>query len=145
MKEDEWASILRTNLDAVYHCSRLAARPMVAQGWGRIVNISSVLGSRGGRGQVNYAASKGGVNAFTHALAVELAPRGVTVNAIAPGLIATDMTRPIIGAAGGRIRDLIPMRRPGKPEEVAALAAFLVSEQAAYLTGQVITIDGGMN
>jgi 3-oxoacyl-[acyl-carrier protein] reductase len=137
--------VLRTNLDSMFHCARLAARPMASQGWGRILNLSSVLGSRGGRGQVNYAASKGGINAFTRALAVELAPRGVTVNAIAPGLIATDMTRPFLEAGTVKLRDLIPMRRAGRPEDVAALAVFLASEEAAYLTGQVIAIDGGMS
>jgi 3-oxoacyl-[acyl-carrier protein] reductase len=145
MTDDEWSSVLRTNLDSMFHCARLAARPMASQGWGRILNLSSVLGSRGGRGQVNYAASKGGINAFTRALAVELAPRGVTVNAIAPGLIATDMTRPFLEAGTVKLRDLIPMRRAGRPEDVAALAVFLASEEAAYLTGQVIAIDGGMS
>ncbi len=143
MSEDEWSSVIRTNLDAVYYCSRRAARPMIAAGWGRVINVSSATVARGVRGQANYAASKGGVNAFTRALATELAPRGVTVNAIAPGLIETDMSRPFLGAAT-RIRDLIPMRRPGKPAEVASLAVFLASEEAGYLTGQVIAVDGGM-
>ncbi len=143
MDDDAWSSVMRTNLDAVYRCCRLAARQMLAAGWGRIINVSSVAVSRGGRGQVNYAASKGGVNALTRALAVELAARGVTVNAIAPGLIETDMSRPFLGAAT-RMRDLIPMRRPGTPAEVASLAVFLASEEAAYLTGQVIAVDGGM-
>ncbi len=143
MAGDEWSSVMRTNLDAVYHCSRLAARQMLAAGWGRIINVSSVTASRGGRGQVNYAASKGGVNALTRALATELAPRGVTVNAIAPGLIETDMSRPFLATAA-RLRDLIPMRRAGQPAEVASLAVFLASDAAGYLTGQVIAVDGGM-
>ena len=99
MSDDDWATVLATNLDGVYHTTRLAAAHMMSRGWGRIINVSSVMVSRGGRGQVNYAASKGGVNALTRALATELAARGVTVNAIAPGLIETDMSRPFLGVA----------------------------------------------
>jgi len=140
--DDEWASVLQTNLDGVYRCARLGAQHMLRRGWGRIINVSSVLASRAGRGQVGYAASKGGVNALTVALASELGPRGVTVNAIAPGLIETDMSRPFIGMAAPKIREWIPMRRVGRPEEVSALAVFLASEEASYITG--IAVDGGI-
>ncbi len=142
--DDDWSDVLATNLDAVATCSRHAIRAMLAGGWGRIINISSAMVARAGRGQVNYVASKGGVNGLTRALAVELAPRGITVNAIAPGLIETDMSRPIIGAIAPKIRELIPMRRVGQPAEVAAVAVFLASEEASYLTGQVLGVDGGL-
>ena len=144
MEDGDWDAVLRTNLDGVYHCCRAAAAPMLRQRWGRMINVSSVTAVRGMKGQVNYAASKGGVNALTRALAIELAPRNVTVNAIAPGLIETDMSRPVIAVATDFIRDRIPMRRPGLPGDVAALAVFLASDAAGYITGQVIGVDGGL-
>jgi 3-oxoacyl-[acyl-carrier protein] reductase len=144
LADADWEAVLATNLDGVFHCCRAAAAPMVRQRWGRIINISSVAALRGMKGQANYAASKGGVNALTRALAAELAPKQVTVNAIAPGLVETDLTRPLLAPGADFIRERIPMRRAGLPREVAAVAVFLASEAAAYLTGQVIGVDGGL-
>ena len=144
MDEADWEEVLRTNLAGVYHCCKAAARGMIMKRGGRIINLSSVTASRGAKGQANYAASKGAVEALTRSLAIELAPKGVTVNAIAPGLIQTDMSRPILDLAVPVIRDRIPMRRLGTPGDVAPLSVFLASDAAGYLTGQVIAVDGGL-
>ncbi len=144
MEENDWQDVLRVNLGGVYNCSRSVAEAMVMRRWGRIINLSSIVGIRGRKGQTNYAASKGAINAFTCSLASELGPKGITVNAIAPGLIRTDMTKAILPLAGGFVRDRIALRREGKPEEVASLAVYLASEWASYITGQVITVDGGI-
>ena len=136
-----WEAVTRTTLDGFYNVTRPLVMPMVRKRWGRIINISSVSGVMGNRGQVNYAAAKAGLIGATRALAQELAHRGVTVNAIAPGLIETDM---IAGAPVDEILKRIPARRLGKPEEVAGLAAYLASDLAAYVTGQVIGINGGL-
>jgi 3-oxoacyl-[acyl-carrier protein] reductase len=141
----DWNSVLATNLGGAYHFCRALAYPMMKQRRGRIINISSVAADYVNMGQTNYAASKGAINAFTRALAVELASRGVTVNAIAPGFIDTDMSAAIRNKAGDLIKKVIPMRRIGLPEDIAKVAVFLASNDSAYITGQVLTVDGGLS
>jgi 3-oxoacyl-[acyl-carrier protein] reductase len=146
MEPEAWDTVIRTNLGGVFNFCRAVAFQMARQRSGRIINVSSVAAEHVNRGQTNYAASKGAVNSFTRALATELAKRGVTVNAVAPGFIATDMSEAVRNAAGDFIvKKLIPMQRLGKPEDVAAVVAFLASPEAAYITGQVITVDGGLS
>ncbi|MCB1797182.1 MAG: SDR family oxidoreductase, partial [Candidatus Competibacteraceae bacterium] len=144
MSDDDWHRVVRTNLDGVFYLARAAARPMLRKRSGRIINLSSISARRPNRGQVNYAASKGGVEAFTRALAVELAPKGITVNAVAPGIIDTEMSARIRDAADAELRKAIPMRRYGTPAEIAGLVAFLAGPDAAYITGQTIGVDGGL-
>jgi 3-oxoacyl-[acyl-carrier protein] reductase len=141
MEPDEWSLVLRTTLDGFFNVTRPLVMPMVSARWGRIVNISSVSGVLGNRGQVNYAAAKAGLIGATRALAQEVARRGVTVNAVAPGIIDTDMIK---DAPVEEILKHVPARRLGKPEEVAALVAFLAGESAGYITGQVFGVTGGL-
>jgi 3-oxoacyl-[acyl-carrier protein] reductase len=145
MEPDAWQSVLQTNLGGAYHFCRAVAYTLMRQRRGRIVNISSIAAEHVNLGQTNYAASKGAINAFTRALAVELASRNVTVNAIAPGFIETEMSEAIRNKAGEMIHKVIPMRRLGQPEDVARVAVFLASADSAYLTGQVLTVDGGLS
>ena len=145
MKEDDFDAVISANLRGTFLCMKAVARTMMKQRYGRIVNLSSVVGLRGNAGQVNYAASKAGVIGMTKSLAKELASRGVTVNAVAPGFIDTDMTAAMPEAAKTATLASIPTQRLGQPEDIAKAVAFLASDDAAYITGQVIAVDGGMS
>ena len=144
MKENDWDMVLNINLKGAFTCTRLAARIMMKQRYGRIVNIASVVGVSGNPGQANYSASKAGLIGLTKTAAKELAARNVTVNAVAPGFIETDMTAALPEKARKAMLDQVPMGRGGQPEDVAAAVKFLVSDDAAYITGQVIHVNGGM-
>jgi 3-oxoacyl-[acyl-carrier protein] reductase len=145
LEPQAWDEVLKTNLGGTYNFCRALAYPMMRRRSGRIINVSSVAAEHVNPGQTNYAASKGAINSFTRALAVELASRNVTVNAIAPGFIETDMSAAVRNKAGDLLKKMIPMRRVGVPEDVAKVALFLASDDSAYLTGQVITVDGGLS
>ncbi len=144
MSEEDFDSVMDTNLKGAFNCIRHAARQMIKQKSGRIISISSVSGVLGNAGQANYSASKAGIIGLTKATAREVASRGITVNAIAPGFITTDMTEVLSEAVKTSVTETIPMKKFGKPEDIAQTALFLASEKAAYITGQVICVDGGM-
>jgi 3-oxoacyl-[acyl-carrier protein] reductase len=144
MKRDDWDAVIATNLTATFALTQAALKPMIKQRGGRIVNISSVVGQSGNAGQANYAASKAGIIGFSKAVALEVASRGITVNVVAPGLIETDMTKAITDAAHEEWASKIPLKRLGTPGDVAAAVCFLASDEASYITGQVLAVNGGM-
>lgn len=144
MKEDEWQRVIDTNLGSVFRLCKAVLRGMTKARWGRIVNVSSVVGSMGNAGQANYAASKAGIEGFSRSLAREIGSRGITVNCVAPGFIDTDMTRELPEAQRGRMLEQIPAGRLGNAAEVAAVVAFLTSEGAGYVTGETVHVNGGM-
>ena len=144
MKREDWDAVLQTNLGGAYACVQAVLKSMVKQRAGRIINITSVVGQAGNAGQANYAASKAGLIGFTKALALEVASRNITVNAVAPGMIDTDMTRAITTGAHEQWAERIPMKRLGTPDEVASAVLFLASDEASYITGHVLAVNGGM-
>ena len=144
MKEEEWLDVIETNLTAVFRLAKACVRPMTKARWGRIINISSVVGAMGNAGQSNYSASKAGVGGFARALAKELGSRNITVNTVAPGFIDTDMTKDLPEANKESMLTQIPLGRLGAPEEIASVVSFLASDAAGYITGETIHVNGGM-
>jgi 3-oxoacyl-[acyl-carrier protein] reductase len=142
MSEQQWHSVINVSLHGFYNVTQPLTLPMIRTRWGRIISLSSVSAILGNRGQVNYAAAKGALNAATKALSLEVASRGITVNAVAPGIISTDMSKATFDEAA--VNSIVPMKRAGSPDEVASLVAYLASREAGYITGQVISINGGM-
>ncbi len=145
MEEADWQEVLGTNLSGTFNYCHAVTRTMMSKRAGSIINISSTSAEFGNRGQVNYAATKGGIDGLTRCLAKELAARKVRVNAVAPGLIETDMSAAVMNLAPDEVKKAIPMRRVGQPEEIAGVVAFLASDDSSYLTGQVIRVDGGLS
>jgi 3-oxoacyl-[acyl-carrier protein] reductase len=144
MSEESWTSVINTNLNSVYFYCHAAIRPMMSARKGRVINISSVASHFGNPGQTNYAATKGGIEGFTRCLAKEVGRRGITVNAVAPGFISTDMTEAIRNAAGSEITKQVAVRRLGEPDDIAEAVCYLASDGASYVTGHVLTVDGGL-
>jgi 3-oxoacyl-[acyl-carrier protein] reductase len=144
MKGDEWGAVIDTNLGSMFRVCKVGVKAMTKARWGRIINISSVVGASGNAGQTNYAASKAGVEGFTRALAKELGSRGITVNAVAPGFIKTDMTNALPESQAAALIAQIPLARLGQPEEIASVVGFLASEKGAYITGETLQVNGGM-
>lgn len=145
MDGDQWADVIDTNLTGTFNFCRAVTRPMMSRRSGSIINLSSVAAEFGARGQVNYAASKGGIEGLTRCLAKELSARKIRVNSVAPGMIDTEMSEAVRNLIGDKIKQVIPMRRVGQPEEIARVVTFLASDDASYLTGQVIRVDGGLS
>lgn len=144
MKDDEWFDVIDTNLSAIFRLAKACVRPMTKARWGRIINISSVVGAMGNAGQSNYAATKAGVGGFARALAKELGSRNITVNTVAPGFIDTDMTKDLPEAGREAMLSQVPLARLGQPEEIASVVCFLAGDGAAYITGETIHVNGGM-
>ena len=144
MKEEEWDAVIDTNLNSIFRLTKSCLRGMTKAKWGRVVNISSVVGSMGNMGQTNYAATKAAVEGFSRSMAREVASRNITVNSIAPGFIATDMTNALGEDQKDMLRTQIPLQRLGEPEDIAALVGFLVSDAGSYITGETIHVNGGM-
>lgn len=145
MDDDAWQKVIDVNLSGAFRLTRSAVKYMIVKKWGRIIHLSSVAAHSGGRGQINYAASKAGLEAMIRVFALELGRKGITVNGIAPGVIETSMTERIVSEYRETLLNNIAAKRLGKPDDVASLAAFLVSEEASYINGQIIKVDGGMN
>lgn len=144
MEPADWNAVITTNLGSVYNFSQAAMRPMMSQRYGRIVNMSSVAAEFGNQGQTNYAASKGGIQGMTRCLAAEVGRRNITVNAVAPGFIETDMTEAVRNAAEGEIKKRVAVRRLGKPDDISNAVLFLASDESSYITGHVLVVDGGL-